>query len=154
MSNGYHFYLQKYPQGYTSFPQEDVEAEYKCIYKQFKELVFDGDIQNVYTEKFVENNGVKTYIPSPGNLSYKDYECTLQLLFPRATCQSDSERFYKTYRGQLCEYHDTFRNKYVTLLMIKRPKIQQEKLYTGTPYQLVEFTFTNTKGTTFTTSQI
>lgn len=154
MSNGYHFYLQKYPQGNTSFQQEDIEASYKCIYKQLKDIAHDGEVQNTYTERFVEHSGLKVYTPDPDDLAFKEYECTLQLLFDRATCQVDSERFYKTYRGQLCEYHDTFRNKFVTLLMTKRPTVQQERLYSNTPYQLVEFTFTNVKGKTFTTSQI
>lgn len=154
MSNGVNFYMQKYPQGATTFPVQDIEAVYKCTYKQFKDLVFDGDVSNIYTESFTENSGVHTYIPAPEDLAFKEYECKLQLLFSRSTCQTDSEAFYKAYRGQLCEYHDTFRNKYVTLLMTKRPTVQQEKLYSNTPYQLVEFTFTNVKGTTFTTSQI
>lgn len=154
MSNGFHFYMQKYPQGETAFVQEDIESTYKCIYRQFKDLAFDGDIQNIYTESFTEHNGLRLYGPKPSDLAFKEYECTLQLLFDRSTCQTDSEAFYKAYRGQLCEYHDTFRNKYVTLLMTKRPTVQQERLYSGTPYQLVEFTFTNVKGTTFTTSQI
>ena len=154
MSNGVNFYMQKYPQGATTFPVQDIEAEYKCTYRQFKDLVFDGDTSNIYTESFTEHSGVRTYIPDPEDLAFKEYECKLQLLFDRKTCQEDSETFYKAFRGQLVEYHDTFRNKYATLLMIKRPTIQQEKLYSNTPYQLVEFTFTNVKGTTFTTSQI
>lgn len=154
MSNGFHFYMQKYPQGETTFAQEDIESKYKCIYRQFKDLAFDGDIQNVYTETFTEHSGLRLYVPKPSDLAFKEYECKLQLLFDRTTCKADSESFYKAYRGQLCEYHDTFRNKYVTLLMTKRPTVQQERLYSGTPYQLVEFTFTNVKGTTFTTSQI
>lgn len=154
MSNGVKFYMQKYPQGTTTFAQEDIETKYNCIYKQFTDLVFDGDIQNAYVETFSEHSGVRTYIPDPEDLALKEYECKLQLLFNRKTCQTDSETFYKAYRGQLCEYHDTFRNKYATLLMIKRPTVQQEKLYSNTPYQLVEFTFTNVKGTTFTASQI
>lgn len=154
MSNGVKFYMQKYPQGYTTFEQEDIEAKYKCTYKQFKDLVFDGDIQNIQTENFTEHSGVRVYVPAPEDLSFKEYECKLQLLFSRSTCKADSEAFYKAYRGQLCEYYDTFRGKYATLLMIKRPTVQEEKLYSSTPYQLVEFTFTNVKGTTFTTSQI
>lgn len=154
MSNGVNFYIQKYPQGTTTFAQENIETKYNCIYKQFTDLVFDGDIQNAYTETFSEHSGVRTYIPDPEDLAFKEYECKLQLLFNRKTCQTDSETFYKAFRGQLVEYHDTFRNKYATLLMIKRPTIQQEKLYSATPYQLVEFTFTNVKGKTFTESQI
>ena len=154
MSNGVKFYIQKYPQGYTTFEHEDIEAKYKCTYRQFKDLVFDGDIQNISTETFTEHSGVRVYVPAPEDLAFKEYECKLQLLFSRKTCQADSETFYKAFRGQLVEYHDTLRNKYATLLMTKRPTIQQEKLYSDTPYQLVEFTFTNVKGTTFTTSQI
>lgn len=154
MSNGVNFYMQKYPQGETTFAQEDIEAKYKCIYRQFKDLAFDGDVSNIYTERYTEHSGVRTYIPDSKDLAFKEYECKLHLLFNRKTCQTDSEAFYKAFRGQIVEYHDTFRNKYVTLLMTKRPTVQQEKLYSATPYQLVEFTFSNILGETFATSQI
>lgn len=154
MSNGYKFYIQKYPQGSTTFAQEDIEATYNCVYKQFKDFAFDGEISNVYTESFTEHSGVRTYIPSKEDLAFKEYDCKLQLLFKKATCQADVRRFYEAYRGQQCEYHDTFRNRFCTLLMTKQPTISQEKLYSDTPYQLIEFTFTNIHGTTFTTSQI
>lgn len=154
MSSGYNFYMRKYPQGSTTFAQEDIEAKYNCTYKQFKDFAFDGEIKNCYTEDYAEKGGVRTYIPNKADLAYKSYECKLQLLFKRATCQADVRRFYEAYRGQKCEYHDTFRNRYVTLLMTKQPKISQEKLYSATPYQLVEFTFTNILGETFATSQI
>lgn len=154
MSNGVNFYMQKYPQGKTTFTREDIEQKYNCVYKKFSDLIFDGDIQNIYTESYAENNGVRVYIPDPSELAHKEYECKLQLLFNRATCQEDAEKFYKAYRGQLCEYYDTFRKKYATLLMIKRPTVQQERLYSNTQYQLVEFTFTNVKGVTFSNTQI
>lgn len=152
MSNGYNFYMQKYPQGKDTFNQEDIEVMYNCWYLQFKDFAFPGEIQNIYTESFAEKDGVRTFIPS--ELSHAEYECKLQLLFSRATCASDSEAFYTAYCGQLCEYHDTFRNKYATLLMSKRPTVQQEQLYSDTPYQVVEFTFTNVNGITYTKSQL
>lgn len=154
MSNGYSFYLQKYPQGTTTFAQEDIEATYNCVYKQFKDFAFDGAVKNTYNEDYAEHSGVRTYIPAPTDLAFEAYDCKLQLLFKKATCQADVRRFYEAYRGQKCEYHDTFRNRYVTLLMTKQPTISQEKLYSATPYQLVEFIFSNILGETFATSQI
>lgn len=154
MSSGYNFYIQKYPISDTySFPL-DIESSYNCIYRKFENFVFDGDVSNIYIENFAERSGARVYIPDKADLAFKEYECKLQLLFKRKTCQKDLEKFYNEYVGTLVEYHDTFRNRYATLLMTKRPIIKQEKLYSNTPYQLVEFTFTNTKGTTFKESQI
>lgn len=154
MSNGYNFYIRKYPQGSTTFERENIEAKYNCLYKQFKDFAFDGEIQNIYTESFAEHSGLRTFIPPKEDLAYKSYECKLQLLFKRESSQADVRNFYEAYRGQKIEYSDSFRNRYVTLLMTKQPTIQQEKLYSTTPYQLIEFTFTNILGKTFPTSQI
>lgn len=154
MSNGYSFYMQKYPQGDTTFEKEDIENRYNCIYKQFSGFAFDGAISNIYTETFVEQSGVKAFIPSSEELAFGAYDCKLQLLFKRATCQDDARRFYEAFRGVKCEYYDTFRNRYATLLMTKQPTVTQEVLYSDTPYQLVEFTFSNILGKTFENSQI
>lgn len=154
MSNGVKFYMQKYPQSGTSFSREDIEATYNCIYRQFEGLEFSGDIKNIYEEDFTEADGTRRFIPEPEELAHSEVECKLQLLFHRSTCAEDSEAFYAAYCGQYCEYHDTFRKKYAKLLMIKRPTIKDERLYSDTPYQLVEFTFSNVKGRTFKTSQL
>lgn len=154
MSSGYHFYLQKYPSGGSSFAQVNIETEYNCVYKQFKDFAFDGSIKNIYTETYTDHDGDRIYIPVQSDLAHESYECKLQLLFNRATAKEDARIFYEDFAGQKAEYYDSFRQRYVTLLMTKQPTISQEKLYTETPYQVVEFTFTNVLGRSFSTSQI
>lgn len=146
----YNFYIQKYSGG----SKEDIELNYYCIYKQFKDFAFDGEVKNVYKETYTEHDGDRMYIPAQDELTYSSYECKLQLLFKRSTCQADARRFYETFVGQKVEYYDNFRGKYVTLVMTKQPTISQEKLHYPTPYQLVEFTFTNVLGRAFDESQI
>lgn len=150
----YKHYIQKYPQGETTFSKVDLEETFKSLYKEFKDFAFDGEVKNVYSEDFAEKSGVNIYIPSPEDLAFKSYECSLVLLFKKDTCQDDVRTFYEYIRGQKIEYSDTFRNRYVTLVMTKQPNIEQEILYGNSPYMLVKFTFTNILGQTFATSQI
>lgn len=154
MAERYKFYIQKYPQGKTTFPVQDIEASWNCTYKQFKDFFYNGDIKNTYTEDFVEKDGLNVYIPAPEELTHSSYDCTLGLLFNKATAQEDARAFYNDIAGQKVEYHDTFRNRYVTLLLTKQPKIEQEVLYGNRPYMLVSFTFTNIDGITYDKSQI
>lgn len=150
----YKFYIQKYPQGTQTFAKVNLEATYNCTYKQFKDIVFNGDIKNTYTESFAERDGDDVYIPEVKDLCFKSYECKLELLFDKSTCQADVQRFYEDIRGQRIEYSDTFRNRYVTLLLTKQPKIDQEILYGNRTYMLVSFTFSNIVGRSFLSSQI
>lgn len=154
MATVYKHYIQKYPQGTNTYSKIDVEATFACKYKQFKDFAFSGDISNIYSEEFSEVSGLRMFIPDEKDLAYKSYECKLQLLFDKKTAQSDAQRFYEYVRGQKVEYSDTFRNKYITIILIKQPQIQSEILYGERPYMLVEFTFTNILGCAFTKSQI
>lgn len=149
MSNGYSFFLQR-----LDGALEDIEDVYNCKYKQFTGMTYDGDIKNVYAEDYAEQDGNRIHIPVQSGLTHKAFDCKLQLLFPRATCQVDARRFYERYKGVKCEYHDTFRKRYATLVMTKQPNVTQERLYSDSPYQLVEFTFSNIKGRLYDKSQI
>lgn len=150
----YNFYIQKYTQGTTHFSKVNIQTTYHCLYKQFKDFFFNGDVKNTYTESYAEQSGDRVWIPPKDELTFSSYECKLELLFDKATCQADARKFDEDFRGQKIEYSDTFRNRYVTLLMTKQPTIKQEILYGERTYMLVEFTFTNILGKSFTTSQI
>lgn len=150
----YKFYIQRYKEGNTSYPKRDIESYYKCLYKQFKSFFFDGDIKNTYEEDFIERSGKKVWLPEQKDLAFKDYDCKLELLFKKETCQEDVRKFYEDIRGVRLEYSDTFRNRYLPIILTKQPNIEQEILYGNTPYMLVSFTFNAFKGQSFATSQI
>lgn len=151
----YHFYIQKYPQDGQTFPKVDIEQNYKCRYKQFKDFAFSGDVKNVYIEDFAEKSGSsKIWIPKKEDLTFQSYDCTLELLFDKQTCLEDVRKFDDEIRGCKIEYSDDFRSLFVTLLMTKQPQIQQEVLYGNRKYMLVSFTFTNLHGQAFKQSQI
>lgn len=152
MSNGYNFYLQRYPEVEESFDRVNIEREYNCIYKQFSSFDGVGEIKNTYTEDYAESDGVRIYIPPKNELAHKTFECKLQLLFPRASCAADSRRFVEDFQGVRVEYYDTFRKRRATLVMTKAPTVSQERLYSDTKYQLMEFTFTNILGHTYDNS--
>lgn len=142
MSNGYSFFIRRMAP--TAMARENIETAYNCIYRQFQDLAFGGEVKNIYTEDYAEMDGARVYIPNEPKR--KTYECKLQLLFDKPTCQSDVRRFVENYMGTKFEYQDSFRNITAHLIMTKRPTIKEEKLYTESPYMLVEFTFTNIDG--------
>lgn len=150
----YKFYIQRYKKGSTSYPKRDIEEYYKCHYKQFKGFFFDGEIKNSYTEDYAETSGDRVWLPEQTDLAFKSYECKLELLFKKDTCQEDVRKFYEDIRGVKLEYSDTFRNRYLPVILIKQPNVEQEILYGDSPYMLVSFTFNAFKGQSFATSQI
>lgn len=150
----YNFYIEKYPT--KSHPARwgrvNIETRFNCEYSQFTEVSFNGDIKNIYTEDFAEKSGEDVYISD--ELAFKSFECKLTLLFRKSTCQNDVRSFMDYIYGNKIEYNDTFRKRYLTLLMTTKPNIKQEKLYGDEPYMLVEFTFKNILGQSFSSSQI
>lgn len=150
----YNFYIQLYPTNDEYTPVEDIEKKYNCKYKQFKSFFFNGEVKNVYTEDYAEQNGVRIWLPGCEERTYKSYDCTLELLFDKATCQKDVRELYNHINGQPLEYHDTFRNRYVKLLCTKQPSIAQEILYGERPYILVSFVFSNVDGRTYASSHV
>lgn len=150
----YKFYIQKFPQDGQTFPKLDIEEYYKCHYKQFKDFAFDGEVKSVYSEDWCEQSGKKVWLPEQEDLTFKDYDCKLELLFKAETCQEDVRKFYEDIRGVKLEYYDNFRNRYLPILLTKQPSIDQEILYGNSPYMLVSFTFNAFMGQSFSTSQI
>lgn len=150
----YHFYIQKYPQGNQTFQKVDVEKTYNCKYKAFQNLFFDGNVKNTYSESYAEQSGNRLYVPEKEDLTFEAYDCTLELLFDKQTCQDDLRRFYEDIRGQRLEWSDDFRNLHISLLNTEAPSVTQEVLYGNRPYQLISIKFQNYLGKVFKQSQI
>ena len=150
----YSFYIQRFPDGTKSYPKRDLEKYYGSLYKQFKDFFFDGEPKNIYTEDYAEVSGDRVWLPEQSELAHKSFECKLELLFKKETCQADVRKFYDDIKGVKIEYSDTFRNRYLPIILTKRPDITQEILYGESPYMLVAFTFNAFMGQSFETSQI
>lgn len=150
----YRFYIQLYPQGSTTYPKEDIEQKFGCDYMKFTNLIHDGEVKNTYSEEWAEQSGVRIYIPKKSELAYKSYECKLKLFFHKGDVQSRMKTFTDYIMGEKIEWSDNFRNVYATLLCTKTPNIEQERLYGDDPFIVVEYTFTNILGRTFSESQI
>lgn len=149
----YRFYIQKYPEENTWLsPMVDIEEKYDCRYMSFDGLTFDGDIQNTYSEVFAENSGEKIWLPPQNDLAFKSKECTLKLRFKDGDVEARARKFYEDYRGVKAEYHDTFRNKYVSLILIKAPSVEYEHLADETSYLVVSYTFLNFMGYSYNKS--
>ena len=164
----YKFYIQKYGRKYwdknkSQYVEEakgeliDIEAQFKCKYVKFEGLSETGKVKNIYTETYAETEELRMYIPD--EVLYENTDMSLTLLFsPYSENDSDvqdNERaFFEYVSGHKIEYHDTFRNRYVSLMLLNKPEVIGEVLYGGSRYREVKYTFKNIYGRSFATSKI
>ena len=164
----YKFYIQKYGRKYwdknkSQYVEEakgeliDIEAQFKCKYVKFEGLSETGKVKNIYTETYAETEELRMYIPD--EVLYENTDMSLTLLFsPYSENDSDvqdNERaFFEYVSGHKIEYHDTFRNRYVSLLLLNKPEVVGEVLYGGSRYREVKYTFKNIYGRSFAESRI
>ena len=165
---GYKFYIQRYSRKHynketSQYDKEDIgelidiEEQFKCKYVKFEGLSETGKVKNIYTETYAETEELRMYIPD--EVLYENTEMSLTLLFaPNSTNDSDvqdNERsFFEYISGHKIEYHDTFRNRYVSLILLNKPEVIGEVLYGGSRYREVKYTFKNIYGRSFATSKI
>ena len=164
----YKFYIQKYGRKYwdknkSQYVEEakgeliDIEAQFKCKYVKFEGLSETGKVKNVYTETYAETEELRTYIPD--EVLYENTELSLTLLFAPSSnnendVQDNERSFFEYVSGHKIEYHDTFRNRYVSLLLLNKPEVVGEVLYGGSRYREVKYTFKNIYGRSFSDSRI
>ena len=165
---GYKFYIQRYSRKHynketSQYDKEDIgelidiEEQFKCKYVKFEGLSETGKVKNIYTETYAETEELRMYIPD--EVLYDNTDMSLTLLFsPYSENDSDvqdNERaFFEYVSGNKIEYHDTFRNRYVSLLLINKPEVVGEVLYGGSRYREVKYTFKNIYGRSFATPKI
>ena len=164
----YKFYIQKYSRKHwnketSQYDKEDIgelidiEAQFKCKYVKFEGLSETGKVKNIYTETYAETEELRVYIPD--EVLYENTDLSLTLLFAPDTendsdVQDNERAFFEYVSGHKIEYHDTFRNRYVSLLLINKPDVIGEVLYGGSRYREVKYTFKNIYGRSFATSKI
>ena len=165
---GYKFYIQRYSRKHwnketSQYDKEDIgelidiEEQFKCKYVKFEGLSETGKVKNIYTETYAETEELRMYIPD--EVLYDNTDMSLTLLFyPYSENDSDvqdNERaFFEYVSGHKIEYHDTFRNRYVSLLLLNKPEVIGEVLYGGSRYREVKYTFKNIYGRSFAASKI
>jgi len=148
------FYIQRY--GIDTAPV-DVEATYKCKYVKATGISENGKAKNIYTESYAETDELRVYLPT--QIAYENTKIKINLLFPavsadRMDVQDNERTFFEAVSGKKIEWHDNFRNRYVTLVLIEAPKVTGELLYSGCRYRHIEYTFQNVFGRSFSTSQV
>ena len=164
----YKFYIQRYSRKHwnkdtSQYDKEDIgelidiEEQFKCKYVRFEGLSETGKVKNIYTETYAETEELRMYIPD--EVLYDNTDISLTLLFsPYSENDSDvqdNERaFFEYVSGHKIEYHDTFRNRYVSLLLLNKPEVVGEVLYGGSRYREVKYTFKNIYGRSFAASKI
>ena len=165
---GYKFYIQRYSRKHwnketSQYDKEDIgelidiEEQFKCKYVKFEGLSETGKVKNIYTETYAETEELRMYIPE--EVLYDNTDMSLTLLFAPDTendsdVQDNERAFFEYVSGNKIEYHDTFRNRYVSLLLINKPEVVGEVLYGGSRYREVKYTFKNIYGRSFATSKI
>ena len=165
---GYKFYIQRYSRKHynketSQYDKEDIgelidiEEHFKCKYVKFEGLSETGKVKNIYTETYAETEELRVYIPD--EVLYENTDLSLTLLFAPDTendsdVQDNERAFFEYVSGNKIEYHDTFRNRYVSLLLINKPEVVGEVLYGGSRYREVKYTFKNIYGRSFETSKI
>ena len=165
---GYKFYIQRYSRKHynketSQYDKEDIgelidiEEQFKCKYVKFEGLSETGKVKNIYTETYAETEELRMYIPD--EVLYDNTEMSLTLLFAPDTendsdVQDNERAFFEYVSGHKIEYHDTFRNRYVSLILLNKPEVIGEVLYGGSRYREVKYTFKNIYGRSFATSKI
>lgn len=154
----YRFYLQRYPEGDTTYPVIDIEAFFNCYYQS---MTNNGQtaVKNYYEESWVEHNGSRLWLPKTSDdIAFDTSELTLSLLFKsneNYEVLSDEKRFLEYITAKRFEYHDTFRpNRYWQLTFVAAPETKQEILYGNRQYRLVSFNLKNWGGKYYTSSQL
>lgn len=164
----YKFYIQRYSLKHwnketSQYDEEekgeliDIEEQFKCKYVKFEGLSETGKVKNIYTETYAETEELRMYIPD--DVLYDNTDMSLTLLFAPDTendsdVQDNERAFFEYVSGHKIEYHDTFRNRYVSLLLLNKPEVVSEVLYGGSRYREVKYTFKNIYGRSFATSKI
>ena len=153
----YRFYIQKYPQGDTTFPMLDLEEHFNCYYKSFSGNK-PTKVVNVYEEKFAEKSGSNLWVPDVADIAYDTSDITLTLVWKsneEYAVLEDEQAFFYYVTAQKLEYHDTFRpDRYWQLCLIDAPDDGEELLHGGLQYRVVKYKFRNFGGKFYPTSQI
>lgn len=160
----YNFYTQRYPKRYwdseaNDFVVEDgdsekidIEETFKCKYVRMEGIGENGKAKNVYSESYAETEELRLHIPQ--TVLYDNTELALTVIFcPQSDDEmdiQDNEReLFEYLSGRLVEYSDTFRNRYVSMILINKPEVVGEVLYGGSRYREVKYTFQNVYGRSF-----
>lgn len=117
----YRHYIQKLPQGETSFDKIDIEQHFQCRFVEMTGTDAES-VKNVYTEDFAEHNGVRVW--SGDTPVYKGGDISLTLRWRSDECDdimAKSNAFFEYIAGKKIEYSDTFRNKYFELICSAEP---------------------------------
>lgn len=154
--SGYRFYIQKYPQGSVSFQRIDVEEKFQCRFMKMDGVV-ESAVKNVYTEDYAEIDGVRVHAPLPNKLRYSSSDIILKLRWRSDECAdvlAAADEFFKYVTGQKLEWYDTFRGRYLELILTDSPTVEYQKLNSPVKYLVMSYKFKNFAGKIFKQNQL
>lgn len=150
----YRHYLQKLPQGQTTFDKIDIEQQFQCRVVEMTGADAMAP-KKVYSEDYAEKDGLRVW--NDTTQVYKGGDISITLRWRSDECDdiiAKSDAFLEYISGQKIEYSDTFRNKYFQLICSAEPTIKAENLKSAIKYRFITYKFTNFGGKYFKTSQI
>lgn len=153
----YRFYMQlvKERQSDAYKGQVEIESTFNCIYCKLTNVDERGDIKNIVEESYAEKSGVRVYVPEKADLAFTSQDLELTLLFIGKDVIENERAFINWCVGRKFEWYDTFRGRYISCIINKKPTVVVEKLYAGNgSYRQVKYTLRNIDGVTYATSQL
>ena len=145
MSNDVKFYMQRYVVGSMVYQPKDLEKEFPGLLVSKVAGINDrGKNKNIYTESFVEQNGVNVWMGTP---YFESTSVTLTLFFVGDKRQDTFDSFCDYVSTGKLYYWDTYHKKVVTLVLAEPIQIANEEKYGSNPNIEVPVKFTNISGT-------
>lgn len=132
---------------------KDIEKEFGCKYVKLEGVNEYGKAKNIYTESYAETEELRVYVPE--KVLYENTDISLTLVFPcvsknnRLDVTTNERIFFEYVSGRCVEWYDTFRERYLTLLLINKPEVVGEVLYGDMRYREIKYTFKNIYGRSF-----
>lgn len=143
----FRFYFQPVDAKGMTGTRIDIEALPGVRYSAATGLEARGEIKNVYSEEYAEQDGIRVWHPcdSGEEARYKVTTVKISLIFTGATQRDQYRSLCNVFRSGRVYYWDTARHQKVLLLMTAASE-PEDDIIKGIPFISSTFTFTNLWG--------
>lgn len=151
----YKFYISKCDKNGVLIPntKKDIENDFEGLrYQKMTGLNDFGEPKIFYTEDYVEEDGVRTYvepIPDTADVPRKSTSMKLSLVFFGKDRKTKFNDFIDFVSRGYNFYWDTARLKGFIFMFSEKVSISSELFYNDNPYFIVTLTLNNVNGRTY-----
>ena len=144
----YKFYMSRWDNNVWE-PDVDLETYFIGMkYMSCEGLSNYGEIKNVYTEDYAEEDGVSAYIPAPDDVVRESTDIEFEFAFGGDNRRDTFDSFVKFISGYKIRYWDTARMREVEMVLKEKVEVDEDLLLGASPYIVVPFKFKNINGCT------